>query len=245
MDSLRPPEHMRFDEHRALSWNKWIQAFEWYLTAVGKSTSSDAVKTAILLTALGPEGQEIYGTFDGTDAASYAQVKDQFKSYCEPLVNETYERYLLRNLVQTEEDFDSFLNKVKLQVKRSGYDAPANGESINNSVIRDQIVSGVADDTVRERLLREPKLTMDQAVKICRAAEIAKRQVQQYTSATSTTGNVEMVRNRKPRHTATTSAKQQPPSSPACSCSRVRGSPRRASASSAATSARPWPPHGS
>ncbi len=177
MEGLRPPEPMRFDEQRALVWDKWIQAFEWYLLAINKSDSDDKVKTAILLTALGPEGQEIHGTFDGNMDATYAQTKEKFKSYCEPMVNETYERYVLRKRVQKEEDFDSFLNNLHYQVKRCGYDAPANGETINNSVIWDQIVSGVADDMVRERLLRELKLTLKKVIQICCAAETSKRQL--------------------------------------------------------------------
>ncbi len=40
-------------------------------------------------------------------------------------------------------------------------------------MIRDQIVFGINDKKVRERLLRETELTMNEAVRICHASELA------------------------------------------------------------------------
>ncbi|CAN7994963.1 unnamed protein product [Ixodes pacificus] len=43
-------------------------------------------------------------------------------------------------------------------------------------MIRDQIVYGTADVKLRERLLREDSLTLEKAVQLCKAAEIAVKQ---------------------------------------------------------------------
>ena len=44
---------------------------------------------------------------------------------------------------------------------------------LKNGLIRDRIVCGVNNDTVRARLLRESELSLAACIDICRAAEIS------------------------------------------------------------------------
>ncbi|XP_033731746.1 uncharacterized protein K02A2.6-like [Pecten maximus] len=46
-----------------------------------------------------------------------------------------------------------------------------------DSLIKDRIVCGIADVHLRERLLREPNLTLQKTVTICRASELSKSQM--------------------------------------------------------------------
>lgn len=50
---------------------------------------------------------------------------------------------------------------------------------LSESLIRDNIICGILDDSVRESPLRELELTLDKAVAICRASEVSKIQIKQ------------------------------------------------------------------
>ena len=54
------------------------------------------------------------------------------------------------------------------------------GEQRNLS-IRDKMVFGIRDERVKERLLREPNLSLEKVLDLCRAAEATKQQVQTMT----------------------------------------------------------------
>lgn len=48
-------------------------------------------------------------------------------------------------------------------------------------MIRDQIVFGVVDRKVRERLLRETDLTLEGAIRICQACELSQQHVKTFS----------------------------------------------------------------
>ncbi|XP_053092978.1 uncharacterized protein K02A2.6-like [Pangasianodon hypophthalmus] len=56
-------------------------------------------------------------------------------------------------------------------------------------MIHDQIVFGINDKKVRERLLRETELTLNGAVRICHASEIALQHVKTFYETTKTSGS--------------------------------------------------------
>ena len=49
--------------------------------------------------------------------------------------------------------------------------------TLSDGLLRDRIVCGVKDNTVRELLLRETKLTLDKSLEICRASEMATKEM--------------------------------------------------------------------
>lgn len=57
-------------------------------------------------------------------------------------------------------------------------------------MIRDQIVFGIGDKKIRERLLRETELKLEGAVKICHASELTKKHVQTFSEAATSNMNV-------------------------------------------------------
>jgi len=65
--------------------------------------------------------------------------------------------------------FDSFLTELRKAVKTTAY-------LDQDQMIRDRIVMGIWDKGTQERLLREPKLTLNKAVDFCRATEVSKSQ---------------------------------------------------------------------
>ena len=174
--SLLPPRDMNFDSpNLADTWRKWIQSWEMYSVATGVSDKTRKVQRATFLHVIGPRGQEINSTFVYEN--ENPEVKDvikKFEEYCIPRTNETYDRYVFRNLTQNGRTFEVFLTEIRTKAKQCGYG------TLESSLIRDQIIIGIDDRVTRERLLRESNLTLETAASVCRAAEQSKIQSKQF-----------------------------------------------------------------
>ncbi|PAA47069.1 hypothetical protein BOX15_Mlig004214g7 [Macrostomum lignano] len=177
--SLKPPAPFSFDENKAEKWRKWINGFKLFLTATKREKEADEVKTAILLTALGEQGRDIYDTLDLTEGNSFDQIVAAFEKFCKPLDCETFERYKFRMRTQQQfEEFDHYLGELRTLIKQCNFAKPMASETIENAILRDQIVYGVHNPSVRERLLEQDKLTLEKAIALCRACEASKVQAQ-------------------------------------------------------------------
>ncbi|XP_054864601.1 uncharacterized protein K02A2.6-like [Amphiprion ocellaris] len=171
MESLKPPDAVNWSGNVDCEWRTFKQRFSLYLAAVGLEEESDTRKIALLLTVAGPQAVEVYNTFvfaTPEEKDDFAVVVKKFDEHCSPKKNETFERYVFRSRMQLPtESFDTFLTDLKLKARTCNFG------QLQESMIRDQIVFGVKDKKMRERLLREAELTLDGAVKICHASELA------------------------------------------------------------------------
>ena len=182
MNQLKAPTELRLSGNVQDNWNKFKQRFELYLTATGMSDKPEQRKVALFLTIAGPEALEVYNTFTFTeDERNKLQpILDKFEAHCSPPTNETYERYLFRCRMQQEgETIEQFITDLKTKAQLCNF------KDLQDSLIRDQIVMGVRDKKITERLLREPELSLKRAAEICQAAEAANVQLQTLTGQTS------------------------------------------------------------
>ena len=90
---------------------------------------------------------------------------------------------------QTGESFDNFYTSLNELYKASDFGPPlcqpctsrvcgncsAAVSQHTTDMMRDRVVCGILDDTVRHKLLAEPNLTLDKAAKICHAEEAAQQ----------------------------------------------------------------------
>ena len=104
-------------------------------------------------------------------------VIERFDNYCNPRKNVPFERYRF-NLRQQKpgESFDRYIHAIRHIADRCGFDAIT-----PNGILRDRIIFGIADNKVRERLLREPELDLDKTLDICRTAEMSLLILKQWT----------------------------------------------------------------
>ena len=177
--SVKAPEPFSFGaSDLAAQWDLWKRQFSWYLVATRSGLNVDEEQmVATLITLLGSEGLKIYDTFTftvGTDARKIQPVLDKFTDHFEPRRSEVFERFKFLRRHQTPgETLDSWLIDLRGLIKTCNY-----GTSVD-SVLRDQIVLGVADPLVREKLLYERNLTLANACEIVRACESSKAQLSQ------------------------------------------------------------------
>ena len=95
------------------------------------------------------------------------------KRYVERHVNEMVERRNFRKrMQQVGEAFDDFLVSLRELVKTCNFCS----DDCTNKNIRDQIIEGLSDADMTERLLQETDLSLAKTITICQAQEAAKRQ---------------------------------------------------------------------
>ena len=162
----------------ALEWAQWRRQFEWYIKATRKDETDEEVLIGVLLSLLGREGVKIYETLPLTaaNAKKIAEVLKAFTTYFEPLKSEVFDRFLFhRRHQQPGESFDTWLMELRSMVTSCNYGTAA----VIESVLRDQIVLGVASEQVREKLLFETNLKLAEACNIVRACESASSKLTQ------------------------------------------------------------------
>ncbi|KAJ8361627.1 hypothetical protein SKAU_G00181520 [Synaphobranchus kaupii] len=98
--------------------------------------------------------------------ASVWSVLDELEKYFKPAKNTIYERYVFGSCKQEEgESIDNFVTRLRERAATCEYG------QLKDEMIRDKIVLGVANESIRRRLLREKGLTLITAIEMCRAAE--------------------------------------------------------------------------
>lgn len=182
MNNVRQPEELKLSGNVEENWRFFKQSFELYTLAIGLE-DDEKRRIALLLTVAGRGALDVYNTFAFTDDEKdkYEAVVAKFEQYCTPRRSETYERYVFRNRIQKEsESIEQYVRDLRLKSKSCNFG------TLRDSMIRDQIVVGVQNNRVRMHLLKEFDLTLEKAIKICRASECVKAQTQSYYSEKET-----------------------------------------------------------
>ena len=181
METLKPPGHIDLHSGNVADrWRKWKNQFQVYFDACELSGKSKPTQKAIFLHAAGPEALEISETFTwnaNEDQTDYTLWIAKFDAYSEPRKNVVFERYEFWSRNQREgESIDTWVTELRLAAKKCEFGAE------ESSMLRDKIVFGIKDVPIKERLLRDPELTLQKTLDICRAAESSRQHVRAMTS---------------------------------------------------------------
>ena len=169
---LKPPKEFEV-ESGGENFLKWKQRFELYMRASGGENKEEETKIAILLHCMGEKTLDIYNTLElnEEEKKDYIVVLKKLEEYFVPQRNETIKRHIFFTRGQLEgENFDNFFTELK----KLSMDCEFG--QLRDSLIRDRIICGLYDNKLKDRLLREPNLTLVQCVNMCRAAELAGEQ---------------------------------------------------------------------
>ena len=170
---------MEIEGNISKNWKKWLQRFEFYLTATGISAKEDKIKTSAFLLVIGPDALEIYNTFkfdNPDDNLKLEAVQEKLRAYCNPRKHVTYERHVFFTINQnTNETIDQYLKDLRNKASTCEFG------DLCDSLIKDRLICGITDGTVRERLLRDSALTLTKSIDYCRASEVSKSQVKSLT----------------------------------------------------------------
>ncbi|KAJ8364836.1 hypothetical protein SKAU_G00136670 [Synaphobranchus kaupii] len=145
----------------------WIRTFENYLLAMSEVDLPDARKRALLIHCLGAEGQRLFYTLTVADE-KYDTAREAIQNFFTPKVNVVAERYRFRQRSQRPgETTDQFVAALKELVTTCQFG------TMEEEMIRDQLVEKTNSARIRERLLMEVPLTLSKATTIARQIETA------------------------------------------------------------------------
>ncbi|XP_020556682.2 uncharacterized protein K02A2.6 [Oryzias latipes] len=175
MDKLSPPTSMQLTGNLADNWKRFKQRFNIYLAASGAGNGDEKLKANILLHVIGEDALDIFNSFQLDEAnLTLAELMTKFEEYFVPTQNVTFERYKFFTHDQKQGiPFDQYLAELHTLSKTCEFG------TLRDSLVRDRIVCGTADNGLRERLLRETGLTLDKCVSMCRAAETTRAQAKE------------------------------------------------------------------
>lgn len=185
--SAHPPEriNIRNQVDKARIWKDWLQQYEWFGLAAGIKQLPKERQVGILMNSLGPD---VLGTFTGFQLTAEQKkdpevVKNKFGEAFNPTANPTYSTYIFLKTDQgADESFDSFLIKLRQAIVDCDFNTAHEGMSTEDRLLKDKIVLGIRSQKVREKLLSDPKLTLDKAIQICRSSEKTTETLHQMSS---------------------------------------------------------------
>ena len=149
MKKLEPPQAFSFECNVSHSWKLWLKHYDFYLTATEKDTKGDKIKIYIFLTWIGQKGREIYETFafEPGDKMKLSPVLDIFSEYCNSWKNIIILRHKFFTYRQQEgQNLHDFVIELKKLSSECEFD------NFQDSLIKDMIVCGSKDNSLRERL---------------------------------------------------------------------------------------------
>ncbi|KAG1675072.1 hypothetical protein GQR58_014844 [Nymphon striatum] len=154
------------------------------MIAVGADSFSDARRKALLLHCLGQGGQDVFANLTVVSTDGEKNIKSVYDvavltlmSHFAERSNVVAERHKFRMRVQqVDERVDAFVNSLQELALRCEFACPdCNSPSIKNVMVRDQVVEGVSDKKIQERLIIEGDLPLDKCLQLARQIEDAKR----------------------------------------------------------------------
>ena len=193
------------------NWNFFESQWNNYEVATGLEGKDDKIRAATLLSVVGKDCYRIFQHLDmpEDDRAKVSAILKSLKEHFIPKTNVIYERYVFNTTDQLQnESVDVYVTRLR------GLSNSCEFGALQNQMIRDRIVLGTKDSGARSRMLREPDLTLEKAVDMCRASEIADHQMRKlssteevnYTSKQKVTKNFD---KRKQHKLSTSEQKEQ------------------------------------
>ena len=190
--NLRPPnEFLPCPGEPAVNFKIWIRSFENYLDAIDGSGFTDQRKKALLVHCLGQEGQRIFYTLPAPK--DYKSCVKTLTQHFVPTVNVIAERHKFRQRSQqageTVAHYTSDLRELA---------STCDFNDFENEMIRDQLIEKTCVNKIRERLLLEPNIDLNNAIKRAEQIESALSQSKTLTNDAKF-ANVSALTEQKPR----------------------------------------------
>ncbi|CAM1291120.1 Uncharacterised protein at_DN1464 [Pycnogonum litorale] len=112
------------------------------------------------------------------DNLSYANLIEKLDDHFIGKSNKTFERHVFRKMQQKSRTFDEFIIDLRKQATKCEF------ENKLDENICDQLIVGISNNKLREKLLVETEISLDKAVKICKAHENPDKQLKSMTQNT-------------------------------------------------------------
>ena len=195
--NVPPPGRLELKGNLSENWKKWKQVWDAYETVTKLNEKESKFRVATFITCIGADALHNGLPFRSDEEKQDINVVlNLWKSHCIGQTNVIYERYKFNNRKQeSHESIDVYAAALRALAATCEF-----GE-LKDEMIRDRLVCGIADNSVRRKLLQEPKLSLEKCLDICRSAEATSAHLKAISGQSSSTGspadNVNAVDKRK------------------------------------------------
>ena len=119
------------------------------------------------------------------------------EEFCIGETNETYERFIFNRRGQEEnESIDQYVTVLRKLAQTCNF-----CNCLHDSLIRDRLVLGIKDESIRKKLLQEKKLSLSRAVDIGRSSETTTMWLKELKNKATTAGTDEEINVLKSKRT--------------------------------------------
>ncbi|XP_063366808.1 uncharacterized protein LOC134655287 [Cydia amplana] len=150
------------------SWSTYVERLEQYFVV---NETKEEHKVPTLITVMGNQAYELLVTLctpDKPASKKFAELVKVMSGHLQPKPSLLAERYRFRNRKQkTGESVADFVAELKKLAKHCVF-----GTQLTES-LRDQLVCGLCDETIRQRLFTEDNISFDRALQVAVAMEAA------------------------------------------------------------------------
>ena len=179
---VKPPQPLQLGSGVREDWVRWKEDWQDYSVVQKLSEKPDEAQVALFRIALGSEAKKLLrnqpvpnqpGKKTPMDTTKVTTLLQMMETAVMGETNDTYELHMFFQRSQKDsETFDQYLTELKEKVKYCDI-----CECMHDRLIKAQIILGVPDVTLQEKLLQERKLTLEKCIDMCRAAESAATQM--------------------------------------------------------------------
>lgn len=169
------------------NWIYFKLQYENYSIATGLDKKPREVQVATLLSIIGKDCLKIFTRLDiDNDKKSSAQgILEALDAYFQPDKNVVYERFIFGSANQEAyESIDQYVCRLRHLASSCKY------ENLESELIRDRLVLGVSDVSLRKKLLGDSKLTLTSAIDTCKAHEATNKQLKRIITQNETEDEV-------------------------------------------------------
>ncbi|KAL4719394.1 hypothetical protein ACJJTC_014265 [Scirpophaga incertulas] len=176
--NLDPEDAFRMFKAAWLNYCKATQMDTW-------PSDQNARKVSILMSAIGEESLQKYNRFGIVEnIQTCEEVLDIMASKLVPKKNIIYNRYIfLARNQDISEPFNIFYSDLIRLIDECDY------KDFRDEMLRDKIVLGIHDTSLKKELLKKDKLTLNDAINHCRASEVTEKQMKSLTVSASLADN--------------------------------------------------------
>ena len=165
------------------NWEKFKRQFQNYRVASRLDKEPNEFQSAVILATVGKDAMDIFAGFkfeQEADMQDLGKIMEKFEDFCVGETHEAYESYKFHlRRQELSETIEAYIFSLRQLAKNCNFGV------LEDRMIRDQVVMGVREDAVREKLVEDKKLDQAKCLELGRAYKTSRQQSQSITQCPS------------------------------------------------------------